>query len=341
MWLGLLTRTGVRVQDVANGAKLHVLSGKRRERGQCLPVLSEGETRGEEVPEGEILPRFIRDTTIRDRDVRSRAEATYEPTRSISPPIVRSSQQRSLPRQSRVSRGHVVFESRLTPSQSASRTRTRNADRERGRPIWNEGGASPLIIIFFPSFFEGRGSSFLEIVCQIAKRDRSTRLEREMSNAVLYCLHVVCSPDDYQGAAGVHVQTVHQCRGIRDNPPRDRGICRRGSLCNVRAFQKILWFAIDRYISSGLNVVLRPSRLLPISSDTRCFKELVRKSSYVLMFFFFKYIKTRSTLRQISICNICWRNRTRKNIVKYFFILEKNCKSISYLSLYFIISKIY
>lgn len=108
-------------------------------------------------------------------------------TRSISPPIVRSSQQRSLPRQSRVSRGHVVFESWLTPGQSASRTRTRNADRERGRPIWNEGGASPLIIIFFPSFFEGRGSSFLEIVCQIAKRDRSTRLEREMSNAVLYC----------------------------------------------------------------------------------------------------------------------------------------------------------
>lgn len=31
--LGLLTRTGVRIQDVANGEKLHVLSGERRERG--------------------------------------------------------------------------------------------------------------------------------------------------------------------------------------------------------------------------------------------------------------------------------------------------------------------
>lgn len=121
------------------------------------------------------FPRSIRDTTIRERDVRSHEEATYESTlvQSHHRSFV-SSQQRSLPRQPRVSRGHVVFVSRSSPGQSAIRTRTRNVDRERERPIQNEGEASLLIVIFFLPFFEGRGNYH---------RDLSNRETRSLDSA--------------------------------------------------------------------------------------------------------------------------------------------------------------
>lgn len=51
-YLFLPVSTGVRIKDLANGAELHVLSRKRREGGQCIPILSEGQARRKEIPEG-------------------------------------------------------------------------------------------------------------------------------------------------------------------------------------------------------------------------------------------------------------------------------------------------
>lgn len=109
-----LTCTGVRVQDVANGEELHVLSGERRERGQRLPVLSAGETRGEEVQEGETLPRWsARPPTDAARlagPKQARVDAIARRLLALShrshADEIRSKAMRSTPR---VSRGHIIF----------------------------------------------------------------------------------------------------------------------------------------------------------------------------------------------------------------------------------------
>ena len=41
-YLFLPVSTGVRIKDLANGAELHVLSRKRREGSQCIPILVRG-----------------------------------------------------------------------------------------------------------------------------------------------------------------------------------------------------------------------------------------------------------------------------------------------------------
>lgn len=96
------------------------------------------------------LPEIRSRRPERSRSRRKNNNAYKNTARSLaSPPTVRSSQhqQRSLPRRPRVSRGHIVFVSRSTADQSASRTRTRNADRERGRPIRN--GEKPHSSYYF------------------------------------------------------------------------------------------------------------------------------------------------------------------------------------------------
>jgi len=58
-------------------------------------------------------------------------------------------------------------------------------------------------------------------------------------------MRFVSPSGDHQGAAGMHVQAMHQRGGVRDNTSGDRGIRRRGSLHDVRALQTSLRLAID------------------------------------------------------------------------------------------------